>query len=95
MNEQQLSARLMAAFEPYLRGFCQDPAAASLHITVRVDRIDADATLAADDFQLIANDVHAATEVKQAFGALCRANDLTRGPSLSFVKAPTPLPGQT
>ena len=83
----------MAAFEPYLRGFCQDPAAASLRITVRVDRIDADATLAADDFQIIANDVHVAAEVKQAFGALCRANDLTRGPSLSFVKAPVPSPG--
>jgi hypothetical protein len=90
VNEQQLSARLMAAFEPYLRGFCQEPSAASLRIHIRADRIDADATLAPDDFQVIANDVHVAAEVKQAFGALCRANDLTRGPSLSFVKALPP-----
>jgi hypothetical protein len=87
VDEQQLSARLTAAFEPYLRGFCQDPGAVSFRVSVRADRIDADATLGADDFQIIANDVHVAAEVKQAFGALCRANDLTRGPSLSFVKA--------
>lgn len=86
MNEQELSDWLRAAFEPFVRGFCREPAAATLTISVLADRIDADAHLGANDFQSIAGDVHVASALKQAFSALCRQNDLTRGASLAFRK---------
>lgn len=84
MDETELGDRLRTAFEPFLRGFCKEPALASLSVAVQLDRIDADVTLDAADFQAIASDVRVARAVKDAFSALCRQNDLTRGPSLVF-----------
>ncbi|MFZ5891072.1 MAG: hypothetical protein ACOY0T_08475 [Myxococcota bacterium] len=86
MDEQELRDCLLAAFEPFVRGFCKEADVASLAIEVHDDRIDADVTLSADDFQNIAGDVLVASALKQAFSALCRANDLTRGASLAFKK---------
>lgn len=86
MNEQQLADWLKAAFEPFVRGFCKEPTSAAVSVGVQVDRIDADVQLAANDFQTIAADVHVASALKQAFSALCRQNDLTRGASLAFRK---------
>lgn len=84
MDEQQLSACLKAAFEPYVRGFCQAPHEASLGITITAERIDGDALLEAADFQTITSDVHVVRALKDAFSGLCRKNDLTRGASLVF-----------
>ena len=84
MDETELGDRLKAAFEPFLRGFCKEPTLAAVSITVQLDRIDADAVLGSTDLQTIAADVHVAKPLKEAFGALCRQNDLTRGSSLVF-----------
>ena len=84
MDEQELKARIEAAFGPFLNGFCAK--AQALHVTIQTDRIDADAALAAEDFSAIVGDIHVQSALKQAFSALCRANDLTRGASLAFKK---------
>lgn len=84
MDDQQLGDWLKAAFEPYVRGFCQTPNDACLTVTIHSDRIDGDALLGASDFQAIAGDVHVARALKEGFSALCRKNDLTRGASLAF-----------
>ena len=84
MDETELGDRLKAAFEPFLRGFCKEPTLASVSVTVQLDRIDADAVLGSTDLQIIAADVHVAKPLKEAFSALCRQNDLTRGSSLVF-----------